>query len=105
MIARISGINEKRRSLRRVPLMVILDNKSSRAHPMVSDQVGTVPASHIKLPTNAHMAEMNSVTGMNAEVASKTGLTNTPCNKRSLSSVSCADGHECYTLTSSNICA
>lgn len=31
----------------------------------------------MKLPTNAQIAEINSVTGMNSDVATMTGLTNT----------------------------
>ena len=42
--------------------------------PTVSPQVGSVSASHMKLPTNAQMAEMNKVTGMKNDVAIMTGL-------------------------------
>lgn len=42
--------------------------------PTVSPQVGSVSASHMKLPMNAQIAEMNSVTGMKNDVTIMTGL-------------------------------
>ena len=42
--------------------------------PTVSPQVGSVSASHMKLPMNAQIAEMNNVTGMKKDVAIITGL-------------------------------
>lgn len=46
-------------------------------YPTVSPQVGTVSPSHMKLPTNAQMAEIRRVAGMNTDVAIMTGRTNT----------------------------
>ena len=54
------------------------NNQKKHTDPTVSDQVGSVPDSHMKLPTKAQMAEMNSVAGINADVASSTGLTKIP---------------------------
>lgn len=42
--------------------------------PTVSPQVGSVSASHMKLPINAQIAETNNVTGMKKDVATMTGL-------------------------------
>jgi hypothetical protein len=44
---------------------------------MVSPHVGSWSPSHIKLPTNAHTAEINNVAGTKTVVATITGPTNT----------------------------
>lgn len=42
--------------------------------PIVSPQVGSVSASHMKLPINAQIAEMSRVVGVKNDVAIMTGL-------------------------------
>ena len=49
---------------------------SRRTHPTVSPHVGSSSPFHMKLPTKAQTADMNSVAGMNTDVATMTGLTN-----------------------------
>ena len=46
------------------------------SYPTVSLQVGSLPSSHMKLPTNAQMDDMNKVAGMNTDVAKITGFAN-----------------------------
>ena len=46
-------------------------------NPTVSPQVGSVFASHMKLPINAQIAEMNNAKGMKNDVAIMTGLMKT----------------------------
>ena len=96
MIDSMRGINEKRRSLRRkwlathglIKMKPENPSQVDRAldklgfimvctHPTVSPHVGSVSPSHMKLPTKAQMAEMNSVTGTKKEVAIITGRTKT----------------------------
>ena len=75
-----NGIREKSRRLdasqTNVAKSVDVDT-----YPHVSPQVGVVSPSHIKLPTNAHIAEMKSVAGTNTEVTITTGLTKTRRSK------------------------
>jgi hypothetical protein len=47
----------------------------TETYPTVSPQVGSWLASHMKLPTNAQIAEMRRVAGMKTEVATITGRT------------------------------
>lgn len=75
-----SGISEKSRRLD-ADQTSIATSDDVVTHPHVSPQVGVEPPSHIKLPTNAHMAEMKSVAGTKTEVAITTGLTKTRRSK------------------------
>jgi|SRR6266436_1436680 len=55
----------------------LYDNRGSKPYPQVSPQVGTVSPSHMKLPANAQMEEINNVAGTKTVVPMTTGLTNT----------------------------
>jgi hypothetical protein len=63
----------RRRAVRMQNASGIKENSRS---PTVSPQVGSVCASHIKLPMKAHNAEIKRVAGMNTDVAIMTGWTN-----------------------------
>lgn len=76
-IARTSGTMAKRRKLASNVSHVHDTIKVHITHPTVSPHDGSVPSSHMKLPTKAQIADMNKVIGMKRDVANNTGLTNT----------------------------
>ena len=72
------GKSTNRRAVRRARRRGMIAKSLS---PTVSPQVGSVSASHMKLPTNAQIAEMNNATGMKNDVAIMTGLMKI-CNRK-----------------------
>ena len=77
---RTRGTRENNRRLK--TLMSYAGKRSEITHPTVSPQVGSWSPSHMKLPTKAQIAEIKRVAGMNTDVATMTGRTNTRRRKR-----------------------
>lgn len=63
-------------SLRAVRIDRAKGRRENRRSPVVSPHVGSVSPSHMKLPTNAQIADMNNVAGINTDVMIMTGRTN-----------------------------
>jgi hypothetical protein len=64
------------RSLRAVRIDRTKGKRENKRSPVVSPHVGSVSPSHMKLPTNAQIADMNNVAGINTDVMIITGRTN-----------------------------
>jgi hypothetical protein len=72
---RTKGISENKRRLLQL-FRFHKDDDKTKTYPVDSPHVGSVSLSHMKLPTNAQTADMNSVAGTKTEVAIITGPTN-----------------------------